>query len=254
MSKLALTPNGAGTGTYTLASPNNNASHTLTLPAVTGTLLTSAGDGSALTSLTSGNLTGALPAIDGSALTSLTSNNLTGALPAIDGSALTGLSAGALVFISSTTLASDATAEFTGFNSALYDSYEFVLSNLKSSMNGVTLTLRTSSNGGTSYDSASQNYKTGTSNSSRISFASSTGTNSVTEAGLCGTVVMMSPHLSIHTLALASWGVSDSTTDINSGADAGTRREAAAVDAVQFKPAGGVFASGTITMYGKVKS
>ena len=69
MSKLALTPNGAGTGTYTLASPNNNASHTLTLPVATGTLLTSAGDGSALTSLTSGNLTGALPAIDGSALT-----------------------------------------------------------------------------------------------------------------------------------------------------------------------------------------
>jgi hypothetical protein len=32
MSKLSLTPNGAGTGTYTLASPNNNASHTLTLP------------------------------------------------------------------------------------------------------------------------------------------------------------------------------------------------------------------------------
>ena len=49
------------------------------------------GNGSALTSLTSANLTGALPAIDGSALTSLTSANLTGALPAIDGSALTGV-------------------------------------------------------------------------------------------------------------------------------------------------------------------
>ena len=94
MSKLALTPNGAGTGTYTLASPNNNASHTLTLPVATGILLTTTGDGSGLTSLTSGNLTGALPAIDGSALTSLTSNNLTGALPAIDGSALTGLPVG----------------------------------------------------------------------------------------------------------------------------------------------------------------
>ena len=75
MSKLSLTPNGAGTGTYTLASPNNNASHTLTLPVATGTLLTSTGDGSGLTALTSGNLTGALPAIDGSALTGISSTD-----------------------------------------------------------------------------------------------------------------------------------------------------------------------------------
>ena len=51
MSKLSLTPNGAGTGTYTLASPNNNASHTLTLPVATGTLLTTTGDGSGLTGI-----------------------------------------------------------------------------------------------------------------------------------------------------------------------------------------------------------
>ena len=75
MSKLSLTPNGAGTGTYTLASPNNNASHTLTLPVATGELLTSTGDGSGLTALTSGNLTGALPAIDGSALTGISSTD-----------------------------------------------------------------------------------------------------------------------------------------------------------------------------------
>ena len=42
--------------------------------------------------LSSSNLSGALPAIDGSALTNLTSANLTGALPAVDGSALTGIS------------------------------------------------------------------------------------------------------------------------------------------------------------------
>ena len=50
-----------------------------------------AGNGSGLTSLTSANLTGALPAISGSSLTSLSSSSLTGALPAIDGSALTGV-------------------------------------------------------------------------------------------------------------------------------------------------------------------
>ena len=60
---------------------------------VAGTL---EGDGSAITSLSSGNLVGALPAIDGSALTSLSSSALSGALPAIDGSALTSLSSASL--------------------------------------------------------------------------------------------------------------------------------------------------------------
>ena len=91
MSKITLTPNASGTGTFTLASPNSNTNRTLTLPDSAGELLTATGDGSGLTSLTSANLTGALPAIDGSSLTSLTSANLTGSLPAIDGAALTGI-------------------------------------------------------------------------------------------------------------------------------------------------------------------
>ena len=96
MSKLSLTPNGAGTGTYTLASPNSNASHTLTLPVATGELLTSTGDGSALTSLTSGNLTGALPAIDGSALTGIASLTLATAVNTTSGTTIdfTGIPAG----------------------------------------------------------------------------------------------------------------------------------------------------------------
>jgi hypothetical protein len=53
MSKIAVSPNGSGTGTYTLASPNNNASHTLTLPVATGELLTTTGDGSGLTGVDS---------------------------------------------------------------------------------------------------------------------------------------------------------------------------------------------------------
>ncbi len=118
MSKIAVSPNGSGTGTYTLASPNNNASHTLTLPVATGELLTSTGNGSGLTSLTSSNLTGALPAISGSSLTSLTSANLTGALPAISGSSLTSLTSanltGALPAIDGSSLTSLTSANLTG--------------------------------------------------------------------------------------------------------------------------------------------
>ena len=65
MSKIALSPNASGTGTFTIASPNSNTSRTLTLPDADGALLNDA------SSLDASNLTGALPAIDGSALTGI---------------------------------------------------------------------------------------------------------------------------------------------------------------------------------------
>ena len=43
MSKIALTPNASGTGTFTIAAPNSNTDRTLTLPDEAGTVLTSAG-------------------------------------------------------------------------------------------------------------------------------------------------------------------------------------------------------------------
>jgi hypothetical protein len=55
------------------------------------------GDGSALTNLSSANLTGALPAINGASLTNLSSANLTGALPAISGASLTGIVPGPII-------------------------------------------------------------------------------------------------------------------------------------------------------------
>jgi len=96
MSKIALSPDGGGTGTFTLASPNSNTSRTLTLPDAAGELLTSTGDGSGLTSLTSANLTGALPAIDGSALTGVASFTLAASVATTSGTAIsfTGIPAG----------------------------------------------------------------------------------------------------------------------------------------------------------------
>lgn len=51
MSKITLTPNDQGTGTFTIASPNSNTNRTLTLPDSAGTLLTATGDGSSLTGI-----------------------------------------------------------------------------------------------------------------------------------------------------------------------------------------------------------
>lgn len=42
MSKIALTPNASGTGTFSIASPDSNTDRTLTLPDATGTLFSSA--------------------------------------------------------------------------------------------------------------------------------------------------------------------------------------------------------------------
>jgi len=43
MSKISLTPNASGTGTFTIASPNSNTNRTLTLPDADGALLTADG-------------------------------------------------------------------------------------------------------------------------------------------------------------------------------------------------------------------
>ena len=45
MSKIALTPNASGSGTFTIASPNSDTDRTLTLPDEAGTILTNASSG-----------------------------------------------------------------------------------------------------------------------------------------------------------------------------------------------------------------
>tara|TARA_R110000772_G_scaffold185326_1_gene296500 strand:- start:474 stop:1706 length:1233 start_codon:yes stop_codon:yes gene_type:complete len=70
MSKISLTPNAAGTGTFSIASPNSNTNRTLTLPDSAGELLTTTGDGSGLTGIVIPPIfnpvavTGATPSLD----------------------------------------------------------------------------------------------------------------------------------------------------------------------------------------------
>ena len=58
MSKVALSGNASGTGTFTIASPNGNTDRTLTLPDNTGTLLASGGAISGTTGTFSGAVSG----------------------------------------------------------------------------------------------------------------------------------------------------------------------------------------------------
>jgi hypothetical protein len=57
MSKIALSPNASGTGTFTVASPNSNTDRTLTLPDATGTVLVSGQPVTATTGSFSGDVT-----------------------------------------------------------------------------------------------------------------------------------------------------------------------------------------------------
>jgi len=65
MSKVKIEGNASGTGTLTISAPNTNTDRSLTLPDGAGEILTDA------STLSSSNLSGALPAIDGSALTGI---------------------------------------------------------------------------------------------------------------------------------------------------------------------------------------
>jgi hypothetical protein len=61
MSKIALTPNASGTGTFTFAAPGTNTDRTLTLPDATGTVLTDQSTVSATQIAGALNATGSAP-------------------------------------------------------------------------------------------------------------------------------------------------------------------------------------------------
>jgi hypothetical protein len=188
-------------------------------------------------------------------------------LPAIDGSALTGLSSGGLQFISSVDLSNDATVEFTGFNSALYDSYEFVLSHVLPASDNTFLYMRTSSNGGTSYDSNNSNYTTansydayntgnrGGANTTNVMVLAPTGVGTASgEQGVSGVVELFSPHTTKRTYLSSDMVYEGSDGKHYRTTGVGARLSDAVVNGIRFYYSSGNLASGTITMYGKVNS
>jgi hypothetical protein len=66
MSKVSITGNASGTGTFTLAAPNSNSDRTLTLPDVTGTIVTTGSSPSFPTTIGVG---GATPSTSGAGIT-----------------------------------------------------------------------------------------------------------------------------------------------------------------------------------------
>jgi len=102
MSKVKIEGNASGTGTLTISAPNTNTDRSLTLPDGAGEILTDA--------------------------STLSSSNLSGALPAIDGSALTGISSD-YVKLGSGTASSVSSLSIDGYYTSDYDKYEIHLNN-----------------------------------------------------------------------------------------------------------------------------
>jgi hypothetical protein len=161
------------------------------------------------------------------------------------------------------TASNSASLDFTEFDAARYDSYVFVLQNIRPATDNDLLALRTSSNGGSSYDGAGS-YSWGyTFNAHAAGSPSSTGSASAAIMTLSNTPIGnaagedVSGEVRVYDPAAArrtrfTWNVQsvDGSTAAWNVAGSGSRLSEATVNAVQFLCGIGNIASGSIVMYG----
>lgn len=179
-------------------------------------------------------------------------------------------SSGGLVFIDSSDLSSDATADFTAFDAGLYDAYEFVFQNIIPATDDVDFTFLSSTDGGSTWDNTSGDYDFGgirlrsgtvfyTDNGNAASLAlSGTGAftigNTSGYPGLSGRLFIPGPHLAKKTQFLWSTSFYDPSGNLVMFTGTGLRQSEADVNAVRFRCSSNNIASGTITMYGMVNA
>lgn len=171
---------------------------------------------------------------------------------------------GSTKLISSVDLSNNATVEFTGFDSSLYDNYMFLLQNVIPTEVTANLLMRTSSDGGSSYDSGAADYygastQIGSNGGGGgvIGSAGATGMQvfqevggDATEDGASGIVWLYGPHLAFETVMTTFMAGETADGNYSSWRGGYVRVSSADVDAVQFLFHSGSLESGTINMYG----
>lgn len=160
---------------------------------------------------------------------------------------------------------SEATADFTGFDSTKYDAYRFVLSNVIPATDDVNLLMRYSFDGGATFVSSTTYFYCGYANTvstgANIAGSSQTGVvlitrvgSSTNEDGVSGDVLLPGPHLSRTTQSQHKMTAYDFANVWYNSNTYGLQTTRSPVDGVRFLFSSGNFESGKISMYGYANS
>jgi hypothetical protein len=161
------------------------------------------------------------------------------------------------------TLSNNATAVFTAFDGANYDSYTFVFSDVNAVAVTGSFNLQMSSDGGATYSASSNNYYYAynrNDNGQNYTVSGQSGTVPLTPAvqisrSLSGTLNVYAPHTSTENTKVDYVMVYQAgTNSLSKQEGVGVRNSAAVVNAVRFYFQGTNMESGSITMYGKRKA
>lgn len=171
-------------------------------------------------------------------------DNTTASFTIADETKLDGIDSG---FVVSLDASSDASLDFTAFDSTKYDGYFVFLQNLVPATDNTRLRCRTSADGVT-FDTGASDYVDLTTTQSYINV--STGGVSNTGAGVSGMIVLAGPHLSLDTF-ISGYVTSEDTSGNTDGRNiTGRRDSAAAVQGFQLFFSAGNITSGTMTVIG----
>lgn len=177
-------------------------------------------------------------------------------------------SSGAMVFLASATASNSASVTFTNIGST-YDTYMIIMTKLKPANDGEPFYFRTSTNNGSSYDAGASEYiytanvidnlstnslsESSGANEIKISGASTVG-NAATENGLNGYIYIYKPSDAQYCQISYRVCFSGISGQICQAVGVGQRTASADVDAIQIRTDAGNITSGTIRLYGIVKS
>lgn len=174
--------------------------------------------------------------------------------------------------LATATASASATLDFESVITSTYDSYVFVISNIRPATDGSQLVMRTSTNNGSTYDSTAANYisvyeykildGSAVVSSSNIGNLSSTYLNiaggssatigSAAAEGVSGTVTLLSPSGTTRTKTIMASGIYQGITGTEYSFEVfGYRNATTDIDAVRFLMDSGNITSGSIRLYGR---
>jgi hypothetical protein len=240
MSKIALTPDASGTGTFTIAAPNSNTNRTLTLPDATGILFSNAD-------------------VASQAAAEAGTDNTTLITPL---RATQALEAKTEVLLQTQTVTSAvATLVFTSsvMDNTKFSSYRVEFEGVRGSVDA-SLRMRTSSDGGSTFASGASDYRniaqqwSASSSSfgggSEAFYRATSGSIESTAAGASGKITIFEANVAAISHILSENVFFTSSSAYVREVIGGARFASDIIDGLQFSMSTGNIAGGTFKLYG----